>query len=256
MFKFKNDISRKKLKTFEDVEEKAVKDYEVLTDYNFFKKIVFFLFYKYKDFKVYKNDKEFKKFKEYGLTIYCGRQGSGKSISMTERLEYIRKNYPNVKILTNYGYVNQDEALDDWAKLLYCRNEKGIVFAIDEIQNEFDVYDSRNFNLDLLKVITQQRKQGIKIYASSQVFTRVSKPLREQCFEVVECFTFLGRWTFQKCFDADDYNFYVDNYNPTFRFKVKRKWRKSFVQTDKLRSLFDSYAVVEAMKKIVKKNKK
>lgn len=37
-------IKRKKLKTFEDIEEKVVKDYEVLTDYIFFKKIVFSFF--------------------------------------------------------------------------------------------------------------------------------------------------------------------------------------------------------------------
>ena len=51
------------------------------------------------------------------------------------------------------------------------RSGSGCSFAIDEIQNEFDVYDTRNFNLEILKVITQQRKQqGIKILATSQIF--------------------------------------------------------------------------------------
>src|SRR5699024_11478099 len=146
------------------------------------------------------------KFNDYGMTIYTGRQGSGKTISMVERLEEIRKEYPEVKILTNFGYVYENKKLDDWQLLIDERNNDGIVFCIDEIQNEFDVYDVRNFNLEILKVITQQRKQGIKILATSQIFSRVSKPLREQTFEVVECNTLLGRWTFQKCFDAVDYN--------------------------------------------------
>ena len=59
--------------------------------------------------------------------------------------------------------------------------------------------------------------------ATSQVFTRVSKPLREQTYEVVECYTVLGRWTFQKCFDADDYNAMVDNPEPRKENESKKK---------------------------------
>ena len=127
-----------------------------------------------------------------------------------------------------------------------------LFFAIDEIQNEFDVYESKNFNLEILKVITQQRKQGIKILATSQVFTRVSKPLREQTYEIIECYTVGGRWTFQKAFEAEEYNMFIDNVDMNKKFKVKRKWRKNFIQSNKIRELFDSYAVIESMKKVLK----
>lgn len=225
------------------------KDYEVLTDQPFFYKLLKF-------FPVYFNDLRNKvkdnNFNEFGMTTYVGRQGSGKSISLCEKLEQYRKKYPDVYIMTNFGYIHQDEPLTDWQQLIDKRSDNGIIFAIDEIQNEFDVYESRNFNLEILKVITQQRKQGIKILATSQVFTRVSKPLREQTYEVIECYTIAGRWTFQKCFDADDYNVFIDNVDLDKKFKVKRKWRKNFIQTNKIRSLFDSYAVIESMKKLVK----
>lgn len=225
------------------------KEYEVLHDEFFLKKLLKYLWHGVID--IAQATKE-NKFNDYGLTIYAGRQGSGKSISMTERLEQIRRDYPDVKILTNYGYLYEDDKLDDWQKLIDVRSDSGIVFAIDEIQNEFDVYDTRNFNIEILKVITQQRKQGIKILATSQIFSRVSKPLREQTFEVVECHTVLGRWTFQKCFDADDYNLYLDNPHPEKMFDVKRKWRKNFIQSNRIRTLFDSYAVIESMKKLVR----
>ena len=189
------------------------------------------------------------KFRDYGMTTYVGRQGSGKTMSMVEHLERYRKQYPDIKIMTNFGYIHQDKPLTDWQQLIDERCDAGIVFAIDEIQNEFDVYESRNFNLEILKVITQQRKQGIKILASSQVFTRVSKPLREQTFEVVECHTVGGRWTFQKCFDADDYNLFIDSTDPEKAFKVPRKYRKSFVQNNEIRNLYDSYAVIKSMEK-------
>lgn len=236
------EIKQKILNFFE-------KDYEILYKENFIKKLFKFLTRSFID--VSKSTKE-NKFNDYGMTIFTGRQGSGKTISMVERLEEIRKEYPEVKILTNFGYIYENKKLDDWQLLIEERNDAGIVFCIDEIQNEFDVYDVRNFNLEILKVITQQRKQGIKILATSQIFSRVSKPLREQTFEVVECNTILGRWTFQKCFDAVDYNLFLDNPHPEKMFDLPRKWRKNFVQSNKIRTLFDSYAVIESMKKLIK----
>lgn len=225
--------------------------YEVLYNQNFIIKFFKHVYLSTKD--MIKANRE-NKFSDYGLTVYTGRQGSGKTVSMVERLEEIRRDQPDVKILTNFGYKYQDDVLDNWQKLIDVRHKNGIVFAIDEIQNEFDVYNSRNFNLEILKVITQQRKQGIKILATSQIFSRVSKPLREQTFEVVECNTILGRWTFQKCFDAIDYNSYLDNPSPEKMFKVARKWRKNFVHTDRIRSLYDSYAVIKSMTKLIKSN--
>lgn len=242
-----------KLNLLDKIKSFFEKDFEVLHDEIFLKKIFKFIMRSIADI-VKANEKN--EFNDYGMTVYTGRQGSGKTMSMVERLEQIRRDYPEVKILTNFGYLFEDEKLDDWQKLIDIRSDEGIVFCIDEIQNEFDVYDVRNFNLEILKVITQQRKQGIKVLATSQVFTRVSKPLREQTFEVVECNTILGRWTWQKCFDADDYNLHIDNPHPEKMFDVPRKWRKNFVQSNKIRSLFDSYKVIESMKKLAIEGKK
>ena len=102
----------------------------------------------------------------------------------------------------------------------------------------------------MLAEITQQRKQKIKILATSQVFTRVAKPLREQTYEVVECVTVAGRWTFAKCFDADDYNTMIDSSKPDLKLKMRRKWRKNFIQDNRIRELYDSYAKVERVKRL------
>lgn len=223
---------------------KSKSKYVSPTKHSIFKKLYMLIKNKIWDIK----HTEKGKFNEYGLTIYCGMQGYGKTISLVEKLEEIRHKHPEVKICTNFGYKYQDYALTDWLQILELRNDQGIVFAIDEIQNEFDLYDSRNFNMRILRTVTQQRKQGIKMYGTSQVYTRVTKPLREQCFEVVECYTMFGRWTFQKCFNADTYNLVVDN--PERKAKIRRKWRKNFIQSNYIRNLFNSYAVVEEMAKL------
>ena len=193
-----------------------------------------------------------KSFNEYALTIFSGRQGSGKTMSLVAELERVRHEFPDVMICTNFGYIHEDVALTDWQQILDLRCDSGIVFALDEIQNEFDIYNARSFDTNILRVVTQQRKQKIKMYATSQVFTRVSKPLREQTYEVVECFTIFGRWTFQKCFDADDYNLVIDSTNPEKKMSIKRKWRRNFVQNDYIRNLYNSYAVIENMSKLQK----
>ena len=59
---------------------------------------------------------------------------------------------------------------------------------------------------------------------------------------------FYGRWTRQKCYDADDYNSIIDTNNEKRRFKTPKKWRYSFIQNNYIRNLFDSYAVIQSIK--------
>lgn len=200
-----------------------------------------------------------RKFDLYGLTIFCGRQGGGKTISMVEYLDKMKDRFPDCKIITNFNYIRQDMPFVDWRQFIEVRNGlDGVIFAIDELQNEYNSNKWQDFPEEILSTVTQQRKQRIKIVATSQVFTRVVKQLREQCYEVVECKTFLGRWTRQKCYDADDYNTFIDNPSPEKKFKTRKKWKYSFIQNNMIRNLFNSYAVVESIKNkdFIKRNER
>lgn len=208
----------------------------------FFHKL--FLLIMYKIYDIYRGIKDGKKFEEYGTTMYCGRQGAGKTVAMTEYLLRMQAEYPKALVVTNYDYKYQDFAFKDWNDFFEIRNgEDGVIFAIDEIQNEFSSMKWAKFPESLLSEITQQRKQRIKIVCSSQIFTRVAKPLREQCSDVVECFTLAKRWTFTRSRDAVDYNAAIDS--PSAKMKIKILYRKSFIQDGYLRELFDSYLKIE-----------
>lgn len=209
-----------------------------------------FCVWKIKDIKYAKADMRLgiKRFKEYGLKIYTGRQGSGKTVSMVNRLNELHEEYPDALICTNFTYRYGTDRLESLNDLLTIRNgDAGVIFAIDEIQNEFSSNTSKDFPESLLSTITMQRKQNIVILATSQVFTRVSKPLREQCFEVIECHTFGGRWTRQRCYDADDYNYMIDQTDPQKKYKVRRKWKSSFIQTDDIRNCYDTLEVIQRL---------
>jgi hypothetical protein len=217
------------------------------TQLNFFHKLIKYFFYLYSD--IIHIIKYGQPFNEFGVTMYCGRQGAGKTISMVEYLERMRKKFPNVQIVTNFGYVHENKSMTSWQDFFDIRNgEDGVIFAIDEIQNEYNSNAWKTFPEGLLSEITQQRKQKVKIVCTSQVFSRVVKPLREQCFEVVECVTLFGRWSFMKSFDADEYNSVIDN--PVLKRKLHRNWRKNFVQDAKIRELYNSYAKIERLAKV------
>ena len=224
------------------------KKVKVLSEQSFFYKLLRFLGYVVPD--IVENVKS-KEFKDYGIDIYVGRQGDGKTVSLTDKLDYYRSNFPNAKIYTNYGYKHQTGALSDWKQILELKNgTDGVVFGIDEIHKEFDLYDSRNFNTDLLGLISQQRKQHIKILGTAQVYSDVNVKLRRQTFAVIECRTIFKRWTFQRAFDALEYNKVVDN--PDGKKKVTRLWRKNLVQDKNLRNAFDTELVISNMKQLEK----
>lgn len=188
-----------------------------------------------------------KTFREYGCTFYVGIQGAGKTMALVEYLERMRRKYPKAIIVTNFDYVHQLRPMQGWRDLLELRNgTDGVIFAIDEIQNEYSTTDWKDFPESLLSEVTQQRKQRVKIACTSQVFTRVVKQLREQALEVVECRTLGGRWTFTRAFSGEDYNDAIDKSSEGKR-KVPRLWRKNFVQSDALRACYDSYAKIERM---------
>lgn len=225
---------------------KRIKKVEDLSKKPFYLKVLIFISCLF--FDGFSRLKRKDDFREFGLTLYCGRQGAGKTMAMTEYLERMRKRYPECIICTNFGYVHENFPMISWRQIFDVRNgQKGVIFAIDEIQNEFNSSSWKDFPEGLLAEVTQQRKQKIKIVGTSQVFTRVVKQLREQTFEVVDCKTLLGRWTFTKAFDAEEYNAVADR--PEAKMKLHRLWRKNFVQSKKLRELYDSYAKIEKMKR-------
>lgn len=217
----------------------------IYSEKHFFVKLVQFFYFFIKD--IIHTIKYGRKFNEYGVTCYAGRQGYGKTIAMVEYLERMRKKYPDVMILTNFNYKYETMPFDDWQQFYEIRNgEKGVIFAIDEIQNEYNSTKWKEFPESLLSEITQQRKQKVKIIVSTQVYTRMVKPLREQTFDVVECRTLLGRWTFTKAFDSIEYEAVITQ--PILKDKLKRSWRRNFIQNNNLRELYDTSLKVEKMK--------
>ena len=186
----------------------------------------------------------------YGFTIFCGRQGSGKTISMVKYLIDMKEKFPECIIVTNFNCSVSNFRMKSWRDFFDIRNgEKGVIFAIDEIHSEYSSASWKDFPETLLSEISQQRKQKVKIVATSQVFSRVAKPIREQAFSVIQCNTYLNRSTCYKEYDAAEYGTSSESsYNVRKTISPLRK--KRFVQTDKLRESYDTYEKIKQMEKV------
>lgn len=198
-----------------------------------------------------RDDKE--TFKPYGCWSFVGKQGAGKTMSLVELLERLRKQYPKLKIYTNMGYKYETSPLTSLNQLLdreLYNGKYGTVFVIDEIQNEFSASTSKDFPESVLSLVTQQRKNHILILTTSQVFTRVSKPLREQCYRAIECSTVFGRYTMCRHYDGIEYADAVDKSEDYKKEHRKCLEYHSFVQTDNLRYCFDSYKLIERLSRV------
>lgn len=185
----------------------------------------------------------------YGIRMYCGLYGQGKTMALTEYLERMRKKHGDqIYIATNYYYRGQDFPIHTWKDLLKDY-DKPIIFGYDEIQNEFNSRDYSNFPYELLTLLTQNRKgNGKQIVCTAQRFVRVDKIFRELCSEVTECKTRFGRLTSLKTFDWEDYEMLLKTPNVNMRMRIHPKWRYIFIQSDHLRNQYDSYQMLESAK--------
>lgn len=184
----------------------------------------------------------------YGIWLYCGLYGQGKTMALTEYLTRMRKRYKDrIYISTNYGFIGEDFPISDWHDLL-TTYDRPVIFGYDEIQNEFNSRDYRNFPYELVKLLTQNRKgHGKQIVGTAQRYGRVDKVIRELCTHVVECRTIGGRWTKLRRYDVEDYEEYLAQVDVMKKRKIPKK-RYSFIQTDALREAYDSFQMLETAK--------
>ena len=177
-------------------------------------------------------------FTEYGMHLLCGEQGSGKTTLMAYLVRKYKTIYPRVIVRSNFSCTAQDYELTSWEELTLDTNGiYGEIDCIDEIQNWFSSNQSKNFPPDMLTIITQQRKVRRCILATSQVFTRVAKPIRENTYLMYYPFTLFGCITFVRVFKP-----VLDEQGNLKERKFKKFF--FFVHDEDLRGMFDSYKTI------------
>jgi hypothetical protein len=205
-----------------------------------------------------------------GTQVYCGKQGSGKTISCVKHLLDLKKRYPKAIIVSNIQlkkytplrFQANKKRLEDLLShsefaptkhyILFGDMEElaialttvnngfyGVIFIVDEIHTYFNALDSKNIPMYVFTEISQQRKQRKLIIGTSQIFLRMAKPLREQCDNLIICNTIAGVITFQKVFDGMSLS---QDYDGGLVGKQKRFGL--FWHNREIRNAFDTYQKV------------
>lgn len=222
--------------------------------------------------------RKWRKFKEYGIHMYIGMFGHGKTLSMTHRARKLYKKFGNsLLFVSNYSlfdipYVplknfNQlmelgeekpahysyreyiSGAVPSWyydkdgnilpkyvdyekryygeeeneyilVKMVKRWNYQATVVLIDEIQSVLSHRNFASFPLELLNVLTQQRKKRVFIMCSAQRFFMVDKIFRGITTYVIDCAKI---WRYQNStyYDAWDYE---NAMNPQLVKAKKSRW--------------------------------
>lgn len=190
----------------------------------------------------YIEDKKSDEFKEHGLILFTGKQGQGKTMAMTYEINKLILQYPDLKILTNYGLICQDVPLNDYLPLLYEDNGLfGLVFALDEIQATFNARQWKDFPPELLSCICQNRKAHRVIFGTVQNVSQVDRAIRLQCRLYKKCYCFFGFFNL------------VVNFEPEFDFEgnlSKSKFRGFyfFLQEDVLRYQYNTFDIIKSLR--------
>ncbi len=164
-------------------------------------------------FKIFKYKIDFRKnhpdyFWTDGLLVFCGSQGSGKTLSAVKYVKGLVNKYPKSILVSNVdihglplGYrVHKYTGPEDLSK--YNNGEYGVIFLIDEIQVDFNCLESKEISPTVFTEICQQRKQRKTIIGTSQIYGRVAKQFREQYKYAVFCNCFFGLFQWNKLLDG------------------------------------------------------
>jgi len=202
--------------------------------------------------KVFKGEQ--RPFNMYGVYLYNGLGGSGKTISMIRKAQEIKEQFPNVLIMGNFHCDVIDKYFDSWEDILNTENidengvNQGVLILFDEMHLTLNSQSWQNAPDELLEYISLQRHLHKCIFGSAQEWKRVTKIVREQVNFVIDCKSYMGgRLITNKCYTKENFSINGEQKEAGTR-KRPKEWKESFVGTDKLRSLYDTDEIVKGLK--------
>lgn len=164
-----------------------------------------------KDLYHYIKEKKWKKFDYFGIDMFVGMFGHGKTLSLAEKAQFLYKKYgdsiqfiSNIKLngipytpLLNFNQL-VDLGTDEQSAY------QGTVVIIDEISSVLSHRNYSNFPIELIGLLCQQRKRHVYIMCTAQRFFMVDKIWRSITTRVIDCTKY---WRFQhgEYYDAWDY---------------------------------------------------
>lgn len=226
----------------------------------FFKKVKIFpsfLMYIFYDYMIYVYYKLYKLFYGWGIHLYTGKFGQGKTSLMTIEAYELCKKYPQLHVVTNLKLKNFPEH----TKILPLKTAEDILNApknslvlIDEIGTLFNSRDFSSGKNSVPKPVFQHlcqcRKRHMMILATVQRFNLLDKQIRDITATVTTCSASakhpFSRMLTGLTYDIDEYEAYTQNplYDPRVMDTIVK------IQTDQYRHLYDTTELIQGLLKL------
>ncbi len=195
-------------------------------------------------------------FNGWGIHLYVGRFGAGKTSSLVHDAYKLCVKFPQLTVLTNIKLQN----FPKYTKILPLKTSADILAAppdtlviIDEIGT---IFNSRDFSQGkeavpkvLFQHLCQCRKRRIMIFGTVQRFNLLDKQIRDITADVTVSqasgsFPFVRRIKLYR-YDIDEYEMYQSNrsYQPVCES------RRMYIQRNRDRLLYDTSELVDNMLK-------
>lgn len=220
---------------------------------SFFKLPKFYIYFVY-DLLCYLYFKRYQEFFGWGIHLYIGRFGAGKT---NTAVHYVYKQclkYKQLSVLTNINLTN----FPKWTNILELKTADDIVHApdncivlIDEIGT---IFNSRDFSTGkdavpkiLFQHLCQCRKRHMQIIGTVQKYNLLDKQIRDISADVTVCKCSFkhpfSRFVRTYTYDVDEYEMYLNNrmYNP------KLLSSGVYIQSNLCRNLYDTSELVSNM---------
>lgn len=131
-----------------------------------------------------------------GIWVFCGPQGSGKTISAVKCAREIAKDWPAARFISNIDFeVGDGSKPEPFERYEQLHEEDngiyGLVFVLDEIHVLWNSLESKRIPISEMSALCQMRKSRRLILGTSQVYGRIAKPIREQLKYVIDCHNYL-----------------------------------------------------------------
>lgn len=216
-----------------------------------------FLYYYIYDKCLYHWYKKKRLFPGWGIHLFTGKFGQGKTSLMTIKAYKLAVQYPQLHILTNIQLDN----FPAHTKILPLNTAQDILNAprntlvlIDEIGT---LFNSRDFSTGRNSVpkpvfqhLCQVRKRHMMIYATVQRFNLLDKQIRDITATVTECSATaqhpFSRWLTGLTYDIEEYEAYCSNrmYRPRVQSTTVE------IQKDFYRHLYDTGQLIQGLLKM------
>ena len=216
-----------------------------------FPKLLCYLVY---DYLNYLRFRENKLFYGWGIHLYTGKFGQGKTCQAVADTYKLCCKYPQLTVLTNIQLQN----FPDETNIIQLHTVEDILNApentivlIDEIGTLFNSRDfvggKKSVPKSLFQHLSQCRKRKMMIFGTVQRYNLLDKQIRDISATVFSCKCFPAH-PFSRCmravrFDTDEYEVYQNNY----MYNPRPLEVRVTLQTNQFRQLYDTTNLVQGL---------